>query len=133
MAARSMSRSPKTSTRSSWMRAIASSDDLNWTPTATHGGRGVPLVRAMLAQIVAGVAVVLFAQLDIPVPVHPLLLQSVVALAAGQALRLPLWWLPINAAFIPAAVALRALSSSPAWFLAALAVLMICFRNTFRR
>src|SRR6478752_6229980 len=114
------------------MRAIASSDELGWTAPAAHGGRGVPLLRALLAQVVAGVAVALYAQLDIPAPVHPLLVQSVVAAAAGQALRLPLWWLPINAAFVPAAVAVRALSISPAWFLSAFAVLLILFWNTFR-
>src|SRR3954447_6746443 len=114
------------------MRAIASNDELTWTPPAPNGGRGVPLVRALIAQIVAGVAAALYTQLDIPAPVHPLLVQSVVAVTAGQALRLPLWWLPINAAFVPAAVAVRTLSISPVWFLAAFAVLLIFFWNTSR-
>ena len=114
------------------MRAITSSDELTWTPPAASAGHGVPLVRALIAQILGGAAVALYTQLDIPAPVHPLLVQSVVAGAAGQALRLPVWWLPINAAIVPAALALRALSIAPAWFLAAFAVLLIFFWNTFR-
>ena len=71
------------------MRAITSSDELTWTPPAASAGHGVPLVRALIAQILGGAAVALYTQLDIPAPVHPLLVQSVVAGAAGQALRLP--------------------------------------------
>src|SRR4051812_50169643 len=100
------------------MRAIASNDELTWTPPAPSGGRGVPLVRALIAQIVAGVAAALYTQLDIPAPVHPLLVQSVVAVTAGQAPRLPLWWVPINAAFFSSGVAGVVLLISPGGFFA---------------
>jgi SAM-dependent methyltransferase len=114
------------------MSAIQSNEHLMWTPRATGTRRGVPLVRALIAQVTAALAVALYVRFAPEAPVHPLVVQALVAGAAGQAMRLPLWWLPINAAFVPAAVAARSLAISPAWFLAAFAVLLIVFWNTFR-
>jgi SAM-dependent methyltransferase len=114
------------------MPAIPSSDELVWPPYAAGAPRGVPLVRALLAQLAAGLVVVAYTQLADHAPLHPLLVEGLVAGAVGQALRLPPWWLPINAAFVPAALGLHSLAVSPAWFLAAFAVLLFVFWNTFR-
>src|SRR5690242_13547326 len=114
------------------MPAIQSNEHLMWTARATGTRRGVPLVRALIAQITAALAVALYVRFAPEAPIHPLVVQALVAGAAGQAMRLPVWWLPINAAFVPAAIAARSLAISPAWFLAAFAVLLIVFWNTFR-
>jgi SAM-dependent methyltransferase len=114
------------------MPAIPSSEQLVWVPGATRSARGVPLLRALLAQGVGAIAVFAYTQLGTEVPVHPLLVHGLVAGIAGQLMRLPLWWLPINTAFVPAAAALRSLAIAPAWFFAAFALLSILFWNTFR-
>lgn len=114
------------------MAAIPSNDQLIFSPRAAVRGRGVPLVRALLAQIVAGLVVAAYMHFAGQAPLHPLLVQGLVAGVAGQALRLPLWWLPINVAFVPAAVAVQGLAISPLWFLGAFAGLLFVFWNTFR-
>ena len=114
------------------MPAMQSSEELIWAPRAAEPARGVPLVRALLAQLAAGLIVAAYMQLVSRPPVHPLLVEGIAAAVMGQALRLPYWWLPINAAFIPAAVSLRGLSISPLWFLAAFAALLIVFWSTYR-
>ena len=112
------------------MPAIQSNDEVIFSPRTPR--RGVPLARAALAQVAAGLLVVAYMNLVGQLPYHPLVVQGIVAGVAGQALRLPLWWLPINIAFVPAAAAARTLQISPLWFLAAFAGLLIVFWNTFR-
>ena len=114
------------------MPAIPSSDELSFAPRVALRGGGVPVVRALLAQLTAGALVAGYMQFAGQAPFHPLAVQGLVAGALGQALRLPLWWLPINVAFVPAAVAAHGLAISPLWFLAAFAGLLFVFWNTFR-
>src|SRR5689334_22222830 len=114
------------------MAAAQGSDALMWKPDAARASRGVPLLRAMLAQIAAALLVAGYLQLVDKPSVSPLVIQAIAAAAIGQALRLPYWWLPINAAFVPAAVAVRSLVVSPLWFLAAFGLLLVIFWNTYR-
>jgi|KBSSwiStaDraftv2_1062776.scaffolds.fasta_scaffold659234_2 SAM-dependent methyltransferase len=112
------------------MPAIQSSEEAVFSPRAP--GRGVPLLRAALAQTAAGLLIAGYTHFIGQPPFHPLVVQGIVAGAAGQALRLPLWWLPINITFVPAAAAAQTLHISPLWFLAAFAGLLIVFWDTFR-
>jgi SAM-dependent methyltransferase len=114
------------------MRALASTERLSLEEAPRARAQGVPLVRACIAQAAGGVAVAAQFNFAAAPMVEPMLLQGLVAAAVGQTLRMPVWWLPINAAFVPAAVGLRSAAISPAWFLAAFAVLLILFWNTFR-
>jgi hypothetical protein len=110
----------------------SSNDELILAADERTAPRGVPLVRALLAQIAAGILVAVYLEIPGEQPVNPLLLQAVLAALTGQALRLPYWWLPINAAFVPAALVLRDAGVAPMWFLLAFAVLLIVFWNTYR-
>jgi len=63
---------------------------------------------------------------------HPVLLHGVLAAGLGQALRLPLWWLPINGLFVPVAFWAQRLALNPTWFLAAFVLLLSLFWTTYR-
>ena len=69
------------------MAAIPSNDALIFSPRAGVRGRGVPLVRALLAQVVAGIVVAASLHFAGQPPLHPLLIQGLVAGVVGQALR----------------------------------------------
>jgi len=112
--------------------AHSSSDGLILPAARNNVPRGVPLVRALLAQIVAALVVTAYLQIPGEPAVRPLLLQAVAAALIGQALRLPYWWLPINAVFVPAALALSGSGVAPGWFLIAFALLLVLFWNTYR-
>ena len=95
-----------------------------------------PALRALVAQsgaalIAATYYATLVGEHSIAWP-HPVLVHAVLAAALGQALRLPLWWLPINALFAPAAFWAQGLALNPAWFLAAFALLLGLFWTTYR-
>ena len=53
-------------------------------------------------------------------------LEGLCAALAGLAFGLPLWWLPINALFFPAAHALMTLQVAPNFYLAGLCALLLC-------
>jgi len=94
-----------------------------------------PVVWALAAQL--GGAATTWLYLQVPAvgaaaPIHPLLLHSVAAAAFGLALRLPLWWVPINVLFVPAAVYLHGLSLRPVWFLLVLVTLVLLFWTNHR-
>ena len=94
-----------------------------------------PVVWALVAQLGGGATAWLYVQLPAVVeaaPIHPMLLHSVAAAVFGLALRLPLWWAPINALFVPAAVYLQGLSLRPVWFLIVLVVLVLLFWTSYR-
>jgi hypothetical protein len=103
-------------------------------------GRIPPGLLALAAQLTAVVAVALGSSLawGAPgaapkVPVIALaLLQGSLAALLGHWFRLPAWWLPINFAFVPAAVLVSGLGLAPAWFLALFILLALLFRSTFR-
>lgn len=59
-------------------------------------------------------------------------LQGGVAAALGQALKLPLWWLPIQLLFFPAAVAAASLDLPATAYFAAFAVLLLFYWSTCR-
>lgn len=106
-------------------------------PSTRHRLRRVlpPVVWALLAQLCAAVVALLYLQLTAVVqaaPIHPLLLHALAAAALGQTLRLPLWWVPINALFVPAAVWLQELSLRPVWFLILLGVLILLYWTNYR-
>jgi hypothetical protein len=114
------------------MRAAHSSDGLIFTPVARKAPRGVPLPRALLAQVAAALLVAAYMQIPGNQLVNPILFQAIAAALLGHLLRLPYWWLPINAAFVPAALALSGAGVAPVWFLMAFAVLLVLFWNTHR-
>jgi hypothetical protein len=89
-----------------------------------------PVIFALAAQAVALAAC---AALPGNLPAWPAaLVQGAVAAAAGHALRLPVWWVPLNFAFAPAALWIGTLALPPAWFLAAFAVLALLYWTTYR-
>jgi len=93
-------------------------------------------VRALLAQLGAAVVAVAYAAASTRedgVWLHPILLHAVLAAALGHALKLPLWWLPINALFVPLALWAQRLMVHPIWFLAAFALLLGMFWTTTYR
>jgi SAM-dependent methyltransferase len=95
----------------------------------------LPAVRALLAQLAAAVVAVAFAAGSAragSIGLHPILLHAVLAAGFGQALRLPLWWVPINALFVPLVFWVHKLALHPAWFLATFAVLLGVFWTTYR-
>jgi SAM-dependent methyltransferase len=114
------------------MAAAQGSEALMWKPDAARAARGVPLLRAMLAQIAAALLLAAYLHLVDKPSLSPLAIQAIAAAAFGQALRLPCWWLPINAASVPGVVAVRSLVIAPVWFLAAFCLLLVIFWNTYR-
>jgi hypothetical protein len=95
----------------------------------------LPAVRALLAQLGAAVVAVAFAAGSARaggVGLHPMLLHAVLAAAFGQALRLPLWWVPINALFVPLVFWVQRFALHPAWFLGTFTILLGVFWTTYR-
>ena len=97
-----------------------------------------PAPRAVLVQLTAGIAWLVLALplLGTIAPDLPLLLHvagaGVVAAALGRGLGLPLWWLPINAAFMPGLVAMYGLDLPPRWYLAGFAGLLLLYWGVAR-
>lgn len=60
-----------------------------------------------------------------------LLLQSLCALAISTALRMPAWWLAIQALFVPALVLAHGLRLAPEWYLLGFVVLLLLFWSTY--
>ncbi len=58
--------------------------------------------------------------------------QGVLAALVGRMFGLPWWWAPINALFMPAALALKYLALDPVWYLAGFAFLGAMYWTTFR-
>jgi SAM-dependent methyltransferase len=104
-----------------------------------YARRIAPALLALTAQVAAGAAVALGnlawnapgAAAEATVTAVPLIHGSLAALF-GHWLRLPAWWLPINFAFVPAALLVSDLELAPAWFLAMFVMLALLFQSTFR-
>lgn len=93
-----------------------------------------PVVLALVAQLAAGAALLalrLSGAFQAPAPAV-LIAHGLLAAALGACLRLPVWWLPINFLFIPAAVMLRELELPPALFIGGFILLALVFWTTFR-
>ena len=94
-----------------------------------------PVIWAMLAQLGAAVITLLnlhFATTRHIAPIDPVLLHALVAAALGQAFRLPVWWIPINALFVPAALYSEVLPLPRIGFLLLLSVLILFYWTTYR-
>jgi len=93
----------------------------------------VAAVRALLAQLIAAAIALAWLQWGSSIVQHqPALLHGCAAAVIGVVLRLPLWWLPINALFVPAAVWLQGLHISSIWFLAVFIVFVALYWTTYR-
>ena len=93
-----------------------------------------PVLIALVAQLAAG-AGLLALRLSGALQAGPatlVLLQGVLAALLGACLRLPVWWIPLNLLFIPAAVGLNRLGLPPSVFLLAFIGLALVFWTTFR-
>jgi hypothetical protein len=87
-----------------------------------------------VAQLTAGavlLALSLSGALRAPAPLV-LVAHGGLAAALGACLRLPVWWIPLNFLFIPAAVALHEWELPPSLFLAGFVLLVLVFWSTFR-
>lgn len=88
--------------------------------------RRFPIVLALLALVVAGIATSQIANPSIPAPVW-WGVHGVLAALLGAAIGLPRWWLPFQL-LAPTAMALLLLSGMPTWVsLAVLAVLVLLY------
>ena len=58
--------------------------------------------------------------------------QGVLAALVGRMFGLPWWWAPINALFVPSALALKVLALEPGWYLGGFAILGAVYWTTFR-
>ena len=57
--------------------------------------------------------------------------QSVLAVAISYLLRMPSWWLVIQALFVPALVVVLTLSIAPTWFLGGFVLLALIYGRTY--
>lgn len=60
-----------------------------------------------------------------------IVIQSVLAVTISFLLRMPPWWLAIQAVFVPALIAVLALSIAPAWFLGGFVLLALIYGRTY--
>ncbi len=105
-------------------------------PSRSKTSRLSPPVRALAAQL--GGAVIALLSFALPPDgaagtlVDWALVQGLGAAIIGLLLGLKLWWLPINAMFVPGAVELQRVSVHPAWFLGAFLLLLLLFWTTYQ-
>lgn len=95
-----------------------------------------PIFWAALAQVLAfgvtGIVVLSLLAQGLNIGVIPILaIQSALALAVSFLLRMPSWWLVIQAIFMPALAAVLALSIAPAWFLGGFVLLALVYGRTY--
>jgi hypothetical protein len=95
----------------------------------------VPAFKALVAQLLGCVAVVVLLAADLlpqPAPLALAVMQGGFAAATASALRSARWWLPIHLLFAPAAVLASRLDVAPTWFLAVFVVLALVYWSSFR-
>lgn len=95
-----------------------------------------PIFLAALAQLLAimltGLFMLSLRLLGLEIGIVPLLLtQSVLAVAVSFLMRMPIWWLAIQAVFIPALSSVLTLSIAPAWFLGGFVLLVLVYGSTY--
>ena len=105
--------------------------DRNKTPATSAWRRWPPGAVALMAQAAAWVVAAPGLVLAWPTAVV-LGIQAVVAFAVSRALRQPLWWQLINAAFFPVIGLARHLTIHPGWYLAGFAVLALTSLGSLR-
>lgn len=87
----------------------------------------------MLAHVIALSGVFLLPMSGLSLPLGAIaLIEGGAAAAIGRMLRLPAWWLPINALFLPAALLVLSSQIAPAWYLVGFSLLTLLFWSTFR-
>ena len=96
-----------------------------------------PWIRALTAHIAAVSVISLSVWFSIrggwPIPPAAAMVgESVLATAAGAALKLPRWWLPVQLLFAPALYAALQLDLNPSWYLGAFAVTALLLGNSVR-
>ena len=115
--------------------SIARSLEAQPPPTPRPHWVAPPALRALLAQLGAAVIAVAYAVAGVReglTALHPILLHAILAAALGHAMRLPIWWLPINALFLPLAFWAQRLAVHPIWFLGGFSLLLAFFWSTYR-
>ncbi len=105
--------------------------DRNTTPATAGWRRWPPGAVALVAQAAAWVVAAPGLVLAWPTAVV-LGIQAVVAFVVSRALRQPLWWQLINAAFFPVIGLARHLTIHPGWYLAGFAVLALTSLGSLR-
>lgn len=95
-----------------------------------------PILVASLAQLLAlGLTGLMFWSLDSLVwerdNLTLLFTQGVLAVVISYGLRMPSWWLVIQALFVPALVAVLTLSIAPTWFLGGFVLLALIYGRTY--
>jgi hypothetical protein len=105
--------------------------DRNKTPATAAWRRWPPGAVALMAQAAAWVVAAPGLVLAWPTAVV-LGIQAVVAFVVSRALRQPLWWQLINAAFFPVIGLARHLTIHPGWYLAGFAVLALTSLGSLR-
>ena len=60
-----------------------------------------------------------------------IVIQSVLAVTLSVLLRMPPWWLVIQAVFVPAVIAVLSLSIAPTWFLGGFVLLTLIYGRTY--
>jgi hypothetical protein len=97
-----------------------------------------PALRALCAQLTAGLLVLLLAIAASTLLGYQLsymaagLLQALLAALLGRRLALPAWWLPINLLFVPSLLLLNGQHLPPSAFLGAFVLLLLLNWNSFR-
>lgn len=94
-------------------------------------------LKALLAQVggvvLAGLAAKTWATLGTSLSFIALVaIQAVSAVTLSLVLRLPRWWMPVQALFLPMLLVTRALNFPPALFLAIFVLLWLSFRSNTR-
>lgn len=108
------------------------------TALPQHPALRHPALRALLAQLGAGLLVLLLAiaaQAFWAYRPHPIaagLLQGLLAALLGRRLGLPSWWLPINLLFVPALLLLNGQQLPPSALLGAFVLLLLLNWNSLR-
>lgn len=119
------------------MLAASTEREVAGVPSRPRRGRSLPpVLRALLAQLGAVLLAFVFLHTSSASGganvISPLLVQAVAAAAMGQLLRLPAWWIPINALFLPLVLWTQTLQVHPVWYLIAFGVLLSLFWSTYR-
>lgn len=95
-----------------------------------------PVFSAALAQLLAialtGFILLSLRFVGLEMGIVPLLLtQSVLAVAVSFLMGMPIWWLAIQAIFVPALASVLTLSIAPAWFLGGFVLLVLVYGSTY--
>ncbi len=86
----------------------------------------------LLAIALTGLIMLSLRFFGLGIGIIPLLISlSVLAVAVSYLMGMPVWWLAIQAVFMPALAAVLALSIAPAWFLGGFVLLVLIYGHTY--